>query len=396
MRKLTPLGVKNAKPGRHGDGKGLYLLAKDSGTKSWLLRVVVAGRRMDIGLGSTDWVTLAEARDKAYQLRKHAKEGRDPVAERDRGKIVVPTFAEAVVKAHSELSQGWAEKTAAAFKSSLDTHAVPKIGKHRVDQVGTEQIITVLAPIWTTKPEVAKKVRVRILQVLQFAKAKGWRKDALPTPKDISGGLAKQPRGGNFAAVPYAEIPDFLALQLEGVETAARLALLFTILTAARSGEVRKAEWRQIDLDARTWTRPAEMMKAGKAHVITLSEAAVDILGRAKVKFGGEGLIFPAARGGTLSDMTLSKLLRSTGRPETVHGFRSSFRDWAAEKMPIIPWNVAEMALAHSVGNATEKAYNRSDLRDLRRMLMDGWGRFVTPSLSGAGDNVVELARAAN
>lgn len=180
MGRLTPLGVKNAKLGRHCDGKGLYLLAKPSGAKSWLLRVVVAGRRMDIGLGSTDWVTLAEARDKAYVLRKHAKEGRDPVAERDRGKLVVPTFAEAAVKAHLELSRGWSEKTAAAFKTSLDTHAVPKIGKHRIDQVGSEQIIAALAPIWTTKPEVAKKVRVRILQVLQFAKSKGWRTDALP------------------------------------------------------------------------------------------------------------------------------------------------------------------------------------------------------------------------
>lgn len=224
--KLTPLGVKNAKPGRRCDGKGLYLLAKPSGAKSWLLRVVVAGRRMDIGLGSTDWVTLAEARDKAYVLRKHAKEGRDPVAERDRGKFVVPTFTEAVVKAHLELSRGWSDKTAAAFKTSLYTHAVPKIGKHRIDQVGSEQIIAALAPIWTTKPEVAKKVRVRILQVLQFAKSKGWRTDALPTPKDISGGLAKQPRGDNFAAMPFVEIPAFVTGELPKEETAARLALL--------------------------------------------------------------------------------------------------------------------------------------------------------------------------
>ena len=332
MGKLTPLGVKNARPGRHGDGKGLYLLVKDSGAKSWLLMVVVTGRRSDIGLGSTDWVTLAEARDKAHDLRKHAKEGRDPIVERDRGKFVVPTFAEAVVKAHLELSKGWADKTAAAFKSSLDTHAVPKIGKHRVDQVGTEQIAAALAPIWTTKPEVAKKVRVRILQVLQFAKSKGWRADALPTPKDISGGLAKQPRGGNFAALPFAEIPAYVAGELSKAETAARLALLFTILTAARSGEVRNARWEQIDLDARTWTRSASMMKSAIKHVITLSDAALAILERAGEAFGKSGLIFPGSReGSALSDMTLSKLLRSTGRSETVHGFRSAFRDWAAE-----------------------------------------------------------------
>lgn len=394
MGKLTPLGVKNARPGRHGDGKGLYLLVKPSGAKSWLLRVVVAGRRTDIGLGSTDWVTLAEARDKAHDLRKHTKEGRDPIAERDRGRVVVPTFADAVVEAHIELSKGWADKTGAAFKTSLATYATPRIGRHRVDQVGTEQIITALAPIWTEKPEIAKKVRVRILQVLQFAKSKGWRTDALPTPKDISGGLARQPRGGNFAAMPFADIPAWLAGQLGEEETAARLALLFTVLTAARSGEVRAADWSQVDLEARTWTRQAEIMKSKVKHVVTLNDAAVAILERAKALFGGEGIIFPGVRGGALSDMTLSKMMRAAGAAATVHGFRSSFRDWAAEKMPTVPAMVAEMALAHSVGNKTEQAYLRSDLRDLRRSLMDAWGRFVAPSLSPGGSNVVKLARA--
>jgi len=397
--KLTPLGVKNAKPGRHGDGKGLYLLVKPSGAKSWLLRVVVAGRRMDIGLGSTDWVSLAEARNKAHDLRKHAKEGRDPIAERDRGKVIYPTFGEAVDEAHKELSKGWADKTAAAFKSSLDLHAVPKIGKHRVDQVGTEQIITVLAPIWTTKPEVAKKVRVRVLQVLQFAKAKGWRRDPdgreipLPSPKDISSGLARQPRGGNFAAMPFADLPGFVAGELAKDETASRLSLLFTILTASRSGEVRAARWEQIDLETRTWTRSAAMMKSKVKHVVTLNDAALAILGRAAELFGDKGLIFPAVRGGELSDMTLSKLLRSSVEGATVHGFRSTFRDWAAEKMPTVPAMVAEMALAHSVGNATEKAYLRSDLRDLRSKLMEAWGRFAAPSLTPGFGNVLAFNR---
>lgn len=395
MGKLTPLAVKNAKAGRHGDGKGLYLLVKESGAKSWLLRVVVAGRRQDIGLGSTDWVSLAEARDKAYLLRKHAKEGRDPIAERDRERVVVPTFAEAVVSAHLELSKGWADKTAAAFKTSLDDYAVPKIGKHRVDQIGTEQVVIVLAPIWNSKPEIAKKVRVRVLQVLQFARSKGWRTEALPTAKDLSGGLGKQPKGGNFEALPYANVPAFVANQLEKDETASRLALLFTILTVARSGEVRKADWSQIDLDARTWTRPAEMMKSAVKHVVTLNEASVTILKHAKTSFGSKGLVFPAVRGGTLSDMTLSKIMRSAGLKATVHGFRSSFRDWAAEQMPTIPWNVAEMALAHSVGNAVEKAYNRADLIDLRRALADAWGRFAAPSLSAVDQsNVVPIGTA--
>ncbi len=175
----------------------------------------------------------------------------------------------------------------------------------------------------------------------------------------------------------------------------AALALEFTILTAARSGEVRNARWEHIDVEARTWTRSASMMKSAVKHVITLSDAAVAVLDRAGEAFGKSGLIFPGKRDGSaLSDMTLSKLLRSTGRSETVHGFRSAFRDWAAEKMPTVPAMGAEMALAHAVGNKTEQAYLRSDLRDMRRTLMDAWGRYVAPSLSPGGSNVVELARA--
>ncbi|MEC9065708.1 MAG: integrase arm-type DNA-binding domain-containing protein [Pseudomonadota bacterium] len=396
MGKLTDMKVRNAKPGIHGDGAGLYLRVKPSGAKSWVLRVQFQGRREDIGLGGYPAdLSLSEARDKAHHLRKLARQGKNAREERDREKLVIPTFKEAAEKAHAEFAKGWSDKHAAAFKASLAEHAVPKLGGRRVDQIASSDIIAALSPIWTDKPQIARKVRVRIMQVLDFARSKGWRLEPTPTPKEISNGLARQPKGGNFRAMPYAEVPAFMADQLAREETSGRLALLFTIVTAARSGEVRAARWEHIDLEARAWNRPAEAMKNRVKHTITLNDAAISILERAKALSDGRGLIFPGSRpGAQLSDMTLTKAMRTAKREETVHGFRSAFRDWAAEKMPTIPAMVAEMALAHSVGTKTEQAYLRSDLRDMRRALMDAWGRYVAPSLSGSTDNVVSLPMA--
>lgn len=426
MPSLTVTKVRNAKPQRDASGKpittrfadgaGLHLLVKPTGAKSWILRVQVAGKRRDIGLGSVDLdgagrdafgpddkrldqtplmlrksLTLAEAREKAAALRKLAKAGLDPVAERDRERLKVPTFAEAVAAAHTGLKAGWSDRTAKAFKASLEEHAIPKLGAMRVDAIGSAEVIHALAPIWTDKPVMARKVRSRIAQVLAFAKARGWRKDALPDARELRTGLSKQARGGNFAAMPFAEVPEFFAGELGKEWTASRTAMLFAILTGARSGEVRNATWDQIDLEARTWTRPASVMKMKEGHIVTLSDAAVALLERFTPKDLRKGLIFPGVRGGALSDMSLTKALRTAGRAETVHGFRSSFRDWAAERMPTIPAMVAEMALAHRVGTATEQAYLRTDLRDMRRALMDAWGRFAAPSLSGVADNVAQL-----
>ncbi|QGN56175.1 site-specific integrase [Novosphingobium sp. Gsoil 351] len=399
MGKLTDLKVKSAKPGVHGDGAGLYLRVKPSNAKSWVLRVQHMGRREDIGLGGYPAdLSLGEAREKAARLRKLARAGVDARAERDRAKVRIPTFAEAMLEAHAELSKGsgWSSKTAVDFKKSLNDHVVPRIGNTRIDFVHSDQIIAALSPVWTVKPELAKKLRIRIMQVLQFAKAKRWRTDALPLPREISGGLAKQAPGKNYAAMPFADVPSFVSGELSKQETPGRLALLFTILTAARSGEVRFARWDHINVDAHTWTRPADLMKMKTAHVVTLSEAAVAVLGRAAELYGREGLIFPGAtKGKPLSDMTLTRAMRLADRQETVHGFRSAFRDWAAEKMPTVPAMVAEMALAHKVGTATEQAYLRSDLRDMRLSLMNAWGRFVAPSLSPGGSNVVEMSSAA-
>jgi integrase len=317
------------------------------------------------------------------------------VAERDKERRAIPTFAEAATAAHDALSHGWTERTAKAFQSSLLAHAVPRLGRQRVDAISAADVILALAPIWQDKPVIARKVRARIMQVLAFAKARGWRAESLPDARELRSGLSKQPRGENFAAMPFDQLPAFIAAQLELEPASSRMALLFAILTAARSGEVRHATWAQIDLEARIWTRPADAMKMGVAHVVTLSDAAIAVLERtAPDKALRAGLVFPGARRGRpLSDMSLSKIMRLAGRPETVHGFRSTFRDWTAERMPTIPAMVAEMALAHRVGTATEQAYLRSDLRDMRRTLMDGWGRFAAASLSAGGAHVLPLGR---
>ncbi|MEO6718637.1 MAG: integrase family protein, partial [Novosphingobium sp.] len=289
MGKLTVTKVRSAKPARDesgrpratkfNDGQGLFLFVKATGSKSWMLRVQVDGQRRDIGLGGVDVdgagreafgshdplasiplmlrksLSLAEAREKAAALRKLAKAGANPVTERDKERRAIPTFAEAVIAAHEGLASGWAVRTADAFKASLVEHACPKLGTMRVDQIGAADIIAALAAIWTDKPVMAKKVRARILQVLAFAKARGWRSDALPDARELRTGLAKQPRGGNFAAVPFAEVPNFIADQLAKEPATSRMAMLFAVLTGARSGEVRFATWEKIDLKARTWSR---------------------------------------------------------------------------------------------------------------------------------------------
>ncbi|MDR3449303.1 MAG: integrase arm-type DNA-binding domain-containing protein [Alphaproteobacteria bacterium] len=431
MGKLTIAKIRNAKPGYHAngkpksvrltDGEGLQLLVKPTGAKTWVLRIMVDGRSRDIGLGTVDVegagrdafgdgdarlsdvpimlrtsLGLAEAREKAGALRKLAKAGANPIAERDKERAKVPTFKEAAIDAHKALQSGWGTKTAKAFMASLEDHAFPKLGAMKVNAIGGADIITTLAPIWTDKPVMARKIRTRIGQVLAFAKARGWRTDALPDARELRSGLSKQSRGGNLAAMPFVDVPAFVAAELGKGATASRFAMLFVILTAARSGEVRQATWEQVDLEAATWTRPAAVMKMREGHVVTLSAAAVALLVRFQPdKVLRKGLIFPGAKGKALSDMSLTKALRAADRTETIHGFRSAFRDWAAEKMPTIPAMVAEMALAHKVGTATEQAYLRSDLRDMRRALMDAWGQFVAPALSGgAADNVVPIGAA--
>jgi integrase len=398
MAKLTVVGIRNAKPGRYADGGGLYLLVKPSGARSWVLRIQVDGKRRDIGLGSVELVgkrdpsemslpildrkvlTLGEAREKAGILARHAKAGRDPVVERDKDRSSAPTFADATMRCHDDLKSGWAPKSAAAFLSSLQEHAFPALGKMRVDHIEASHIRDMLAPIWTEIPVMARKVRQRVGTVLNYSKSKGWRAAEAPG-KSVTLGLARGHRGGNFAAMPYTEVPAFMATLEVQSATVGRLALRFLILTAARSGEVRKATWQQIDFEAGLWNRPAEIMKGGLAHTVTLSAAALAILREAKLhrtSSGGEALVFPSRKGGSISDMTISKIMRDMGLVYVPHGFRSSFRDYVAEQVSEIPDAVAEAALAHANGDKVVAAYKRTDYLALRRDLLERWATFVS------------------
>lgn len=378
MGKLTALAVKNAKPGRHGDGAGLYLLVSPTGAKSWMIRIQQNGNRRDIGLGSVAALSLSEARQRAVDLRKHALNGRDPIAERDRDKRPTPTFKEAVKSTHAALKTGWVEKNAVAFLTSLETYAYPTLGNLQVDTIEAGHIRDMLEPIWTTKPELARKVRTRVGQVLNFSHSKGWRATEAPG-RSITVGLSKQPAGKNFKAMPYTAVPAFVRSLRSAASTVGRQALLFQILTAARPGEVRAARWGQIDVKGRDWNRPAETMKGGKAHTVTLNAAAIALLEEVR---GGrttkpDELIFAGQRGAMLSNMTMNKVLRSAGQAYDAHGFRSSFRDWAAEKMPDVPDPVAEAALAHAVPDMVVRAYKRTTFIEMRRVLLETWGCFT-------------------
>lgn len=379
LGKLTFLAVRNAKPGRHGDGAGLYLLVAPSGSRSWVLRVQQMGRRRDIGLGSIAALTLAEARERAAKLRKAALNGLDPIAERDGERRIIPTFKAAVTETHRALEDGWIPKNAAAFLKSLEDYAVPTLGKLRVDTIEASHIRDTLAPIWTAKPELARKVRMRIGQVLNFSHSKGWRPSEAPT-KAVTLGLPKQPKGRNFSAMPYDQVPAFVAETRAKAPTDGRRALLLLIFTAARPGEVRLARWGQIDFATATWNRPAEIMKLRQPHTVTLSAAAVELLRTLeRTEAPGTGdLLFAGRKGQPLSDMALNKVLRDANIAYDTHGFRSSFRDWAAEQMPHIPDPVAEAALSHMVADKVVRAYKRTTFLTMRRELLDSWGRFVS------------------
>jgi integrase len=386
--KLTALAVRSAKTGRHGDGDGLYLLVAPAGSKSWVLRVQRHGRRRDVGLGSLAALDLGEARKKAAELRAHALNGRDPIAERDKDRRPPPTFREAAKACHEALAKGWTDRHADAFLATLEDHAYPGLGNLRVDSIEATQIANSLGAIWMIKPSMARKVRQRIGTVLNFSKGKGWRASEAPAAA-LSTMLPRHGKGGNFAAMPYSDVLDYISALRAKPETMGRLALMFTILTAARSGEVRAARWSHIDLERKLWNRPANLMKGRVAHSITLNDAAVKLLtGLNEARLiKDDALIFHGAKGKSLSDMTLSKVLRDDGLACTVHGFRSSFRDWAAEQCQSIPDPVAEAALAHTVPDKVIAAYKRTKFVEMRRQLLDAWGSYLV-----GGSNVVKLA----
>lgn len=394
--KLTALAVKAATtPGSYQDGRGLMLVVKSTGARSWVLRHQVEGKRRDFGLGSAFDISLAEARDKADAVRKLCLAGIDPIAKKRaerRARATIPTFKVAAEQAHGEQRSGWRNvKHRADWLSSLRTYVFPMIGEVRVDRLEPADIRDVLLPIWLEKPETARRVRQRIRTVLGWAASK-----ALRSPMDLSimdAGLPKQPKrtDNHFKAMDYEKVPAFVATVRAAPETIGRLALLFTIFTAARSGETRGATWEEIDEEAAEWTIPGERMKAGREHVVPLSTPALAILKRAReFRIDRKGSpIFPGKGGQPVSDMTISKVLRDMDLSDTVHGFRSAFKDWASDASTF-PDAASEAALAHIDVDKTRKAYRRTDFRKMRVDLMAAWAGFV----DGTGGEVASMADA--
>ena len=394
--KLTALAVKAAiKPRSYQDGRGLMLVVKSSGARSWVLRNQVEGKRRDFGLGSAFDISLSEARARADELRKLCLAGVDPIAKKRserRARATIPTFQDAAEQTHAEQQSGWRNlKHRADWLSSLRRYVFPMIGDVRVDRLEPADIRDVLLPIWLNKPETARRVRQRVRTVLGWAASKDLR-----PPMDLSimdAGLPKQPKSADnhFRAMDYEKVPAFVAKVRAAPETVGRLALLFTILTAARSGETRGATWEEIDVEAAEWRIPANRMKAGREHVVPLSSPVLAILERAKeYQAGHKGAsVFPGKGGRPVSDMTISKVLRDMGLGDTVHGFRSAFKDWASD-VSSFPDAASEAALAHIDADKTRKAYRRTDFRKMRVDLMAAWSGFV----DGAGADVANMADA--
>ncbi|MCA8895988.1 MAG: integrase arm-type DNA-binding domain-containing protein [Hyphomicrobiales bacterium] len=375
-------------PGLHGDGDGLYLSIGEGGARSWLLFFRWKGRRREMGLGSARHVSLAEARELARAARTRIRAGVDPIAEKRRPAGM--TFGDAADALIESMAAGWRNsKHEAQWRMTLKDYCAT-IRLLPVEAIETEDVLRVLRPIWQTKTETAARLRGRIERVLDFAKARGLRQGENPARwKGHLDHLLARPKKlsrGHHKAMPFDDLPAFMP-RLRAAEGGAAKALEFVILTAARTGEALGAEWCEIDFEAKVWTVPADRMKAGREHRVPLGDRALEILKPLHEARTGD-LIFPGStKTGRLSDMTLTAVLRRLGVDATVHGFRSSFRDWAGERTTF-PREVAEAALAHRVGNEVELAYRRGDALEKRRKLMVAWERFIAAPVAG---NVVRL-----
>lgn len=385
-KERSALDVKRfSKTGRHAVGgvAGLLMVVVPSGAKYWILRVLVGGKRRDIGVGGFPDVSLAEAREKAKFIRNQILAGIDPVQARKeaRSKLVAAraaeiTFEQSAKEFISSKSSEWKNaKHTEQWKSTLELYVYPVIGKMQVNDVALSHIMKILEPIWSTKTETAARLRGRIENILDWATVRNYRRGdnparwkghldkILPSPNKIA-------KVEHHRALPINEMGSFME-KLSGREEVSFRALEFLILTAARSGEVRRATWDEINLEENTWTIPAERMKASKEHRVPLSPRAVEIL-KAVPRYEGIDFVFVSPRGGSLSDMSLSVLMRGMNVDAVPHGFRSTFRDWVAE-CTNYPNEVAEMALAHTIGNKVEAAYRRGDLFEKRRQMMNDW-----------------------
>ncbi len=377
MRQLTAAFVRNVTlPGKYTDEHGLILRVTPSGSKQWIWRGTIRGKRRDLGLGGYPYTTLAEARQTAFEYRKLARHGGDPAAQRRRS--TAPSFAEACEQVIAMHAPSWKDggKSANNWRSTLRRFAYPRLGDVSVAEITSEDVLAVVAPVWQTRRETARKLKGRVSAVMAWAIAEGHRADD-PTAA-VSRAL---PRNGHrvqhHRALPHAEVAAALAtVQASSAWAGTKLAFRFLVLTASRSGEVRGARWDEIDEGAALWTVPAERAKNTRPHRVPLSAQALHLLTAAHELPTGPRLVFPSANGREISNATMGKLLRENGIDAVPHGFRSSFRDWCGETA--VAREVAEACLAHSVADATEAAYARSDLLARRRETMEGWGRYIT------------------
>ena len=377
MSRLTVATIRGlTRPGRYPDASTLYLNVSKLGTKSWVQRIVIHGKRHDIGLGSAELVSLKEARDKAFLNRKLARDGGDPLAAKRH--LKTPSFEQATERLLEQKSGAFRnEKHKRDWPSSIRRYVFPHIGSTPISRITSADVLQILAPIWHDKPETARRVRQRISAVMDWSIAMQYRPDN-PAGKPLQQALGRQQAVVcHMRALHHSDVAGAIAkVGASRAWLGTKLAFEYVVLTAARSGDVRGAVWTEIDLPAGVWTIPATRMKMRREHRVPLFRRALEILTEAKSLGDGDGLVFPSPRGMVLSDMTISKLVKEQNIPAVPHGFRSSFRDWAAEETNH-PREVVEAALAHTVRNQTEAAYARSDLFERRRHLMSDWADYL-------------------
>ena len=373
---LSAAFVRSAPPGRHADGNGLYLFVQPTGTRSWVQRLVIRGRRRELGLGAATLVPLAKAREQALVNRMLARSGGDPLAERRRAQGV-PTFAEAARRVLEQKRSGWRGRWHAQnWIRSLERYAFPRIGSRPVSEVDTADVLDVLTPIWHVKPETARAVRQRIRSVIEWAIALDMRPDN-PCDRVLPALGSQNNIVTHRLALPHKDVAAAIeTVRASGAAPVVKLAFEFLVLTAMRSAEARLATWDEIDIPGRVWTIPAVRMKAKREHRVPLCGRANEVLDAARMLGHGSPLVFPMRSGRAISASTLPKLFQSLRIAAVPHGFRSSFRDWAAEETNH-PREVIEAALAHTVRNQVEAAYARSDLFERRRVLMNDWAAYL-------------------
>ncbi|MDE2925521.1 MAG: integrase arm-type DNA-binding domain-containing protein [Acidobacteriota bacterium] len=377
LNALTPAFVRNvSQSGRYCDGHGLYLYVRPTGSRGWIQRLTIRGRRTELGLGGFPLVSLTEAREKAFANRKLARDGGDPRAANRRAESM-PSFADAAGAVWKQLRPGWrSPRHARLWLWSLERYVLPHIGKIPIAQVTSADVIGILAPIWHEKAATARKLRQRIRAVLEWAVAMDLRPD---NPCDRIGPVLGTQGNAvrHMRALPHGEVASALrTVRASKKRPVVKLAFEFLVLTATRSGEVRGAAWKEIDQEEGVWAIPAPRTKVNREHRVPLARRALEILEEARALAGGSPLVFPGVGGKRIGYTAMADLLRGLRIAAVPHGFRSSFRDWVAEETDH-PREVAEAALAHKVRNPVEAAYRRTDLFERRRRLMDDWAGYL-------------------